>query len=57
MTTTTELLAKYDVPAGSAKREMYEVGRDRLLGAGYREIGLDQLPRSSLSSSAMDSSN
>lgn len=30
-----------DVPAGSAKREMYEVGRDLLLGAGYREIGLD----------------
>lgn len=30
-----------DVPAGAAKRRLYEVGRDALLGAGYREIGLD----------------
>lgn len=30
-----------DVPAGRAKREMYEVGRELLLGAEYREIGLD----------------
>jgi len=30
-----------DVPVGAAKRELYETLRDRLLAAGYLEIGLD----------------
>ncbi|MBL8913388.1 MAG: oxygen-independent coproporphyrinogen III oxidase [Archangium sp.] len=30
-----------DVPAGAAKRSLYELGRGLLLEAGYREIGLD----------------
>lgn len=30
-----------DVPAGSDKRRLYELGRALLLEAGYREIGLD----------------
>lgn len=30
-----------DVPGGAAKRVLYERGRALLLGAGYREIGLD----------------
>lgn len=30
-----------DVPAGPAKRELYELGRALLLETGYREIGLD----------------
>ncbi len=30
-----------DVPAGGAKRELYELGRALLLETGYREIGLD----------------
>jgi oxygen-independent coproporphyrinogen-3 oxidase len=29
------------VPAGAAKRRLYEILRERLLGAGYLEIGLD----------------
>ncbi len=29
------------VPAGAAKRSLYEVVRDRLMAAGYLEIGLD----------------
>ena len=30
-----------DLPAGSAKRKLYERGRELLLAAGYREIGMD----------------
>ena len=39
-----------DVPVGAAKRELYEMLRDRLLAAGYLEIGLDHfaLPHDAL---------
>jgi oxygen-independent coproporphyrinogen III oxidase len=39
-----------DVPAGAAKRLLYETLRDRLLAAGYLEIGLDHfaLPHDAL---------
>ena len=39
-----------DVPVGAAKRELYETLRDRLLAAGYLEIGLDHfaLPHDAL---------
>lgn len=30
-----------DLPTGEAKRELYETGRELLLQAGYKEIGLD----------------
>jgi oxygen-independent coproporphyrinogen-3 oxidase len=30
-----------DVPVGPAKRELYERGRELLLAAGYREVGMD----------------
>src|SRR6185295_1203024 len=30
-----------DLPAGDAKRALYEYGRKLLSGAGYREIGMD----------------
>jgi oxygen-independent coproporphyrinogen-3 oxidase len=30
-----------DLPDGETRRELYETGRDRLLGAGYVEIGMD----------------
>ena len=41
-----------DVPVGAAKRELYETLRDRLLAAGYLEIGLDHfaLPHDALAS-------
>jgi oxygen-independent coproporphyrinogen III oxidase len=31
-----------DLPEGDAKRELYELGRERLTALGYRDIGLDQ---------------
>ena len=39
-----------DVPVGAEKRELYETLRDRLLAAGYLEIGLDHfaLPHDAL---------
>jgi oxygen-independent coproporphyrinogen-3 oxidase len=39
-----------DVPVGAVKRQLYETLRDRLLGAGYLEIGLDHfaLPHDAL---------
>ena len=39
-----------DVPVGAAKRQLYETLRDRLLAAGYLEIGLDHfaLPHDAL---------
>ncbi len=42
------------VPAGAAKRELYEVLRRALLGAGYLELGLDHfaLPHDALAKSA-----
>lgn len=42
------------VPAGAAKRELYEILRKRLLGAGYVEIGLDHfaLPHDALATAA-----
>ena len=42
------------VPAGAAKRELYEVLRESLLGAGYVELGLDHfaLPHDALARSA-----
>ena len=42
------------VPAGAAKRALYEVLRERLQAAGYREIGLDHfaLPHDALAQSA-----
>lgn len=42
------------VPVGAAKRELYEILRERLLGAGYVEIGLDHfaLPGDALATSA-----
>lgn len=43
-----------DVPAGAAKRALYETLRDRLLGAGYLEIGLDHfaLPHDALAAAS-----
>jgi oxygen-independent coproporphyrinogen-3 oxidase len=43
-----------DIPAGAAKRELYETLRDRLLGAGYLEIGLDHfaLPHDALAAAS-----
>jgi oxygen-independent coproporphyrinogen III oxidase len=45
-----------DVPAGAAKRALYEVLRTRLLDAGYVEIGLDHfaLPHDALARAARD---
>jgi oxygen-independent coproporphyrinogen-3 oxidase len=42
------------VPAGAAKRELYEVLRRALLGAGYIELGLDHfaLPHDALATAA-----
>ena len=42
-----------DLPAGADKRRLYEIAREILLGAGYREIGMDHfaLPGDSLSRS------
>lgn len=39
-----------DLPEGAARRALYELGRERLESAGYREIGLDHfaLPTDSL---------
>lgn len=33
--------SEVDVPQGPEKRQLYERGRERLEGSGYREIGLD----------------
>ena len=43
-----------DLPAGEAKRALYEVLRERLLAAGYEEIGMDHfaLPHDSLAIAA-----
>ena len=43
-----------DVPVGAAKRELYEILRERLLAAGYLEIGLDHfaLPHDALAAAA-----
>jgi oxygen-independent coproporphyrinogen-3 oxidase len=43
-----------DVPAGAAKRVLYETLRHRLLGAGYLEIGLDHfaLPHDALAAAS-----
>jgi oxygen-independent coproporphyrinogen-3 oxidase len=43
-----------DLPAGAAKRQLYEGLRHRLLGAGYEEIGMDHfaLPHDALAVSA-----
>jgi oxygen-independent coproporphyrinogen-3 oxidase len=43
-----------DVPVGGAKRELYETLRDRLLAAGYLEIGLDHfaLPHDALAAAS-----
>lgn len=40
-----------DLPEGEEKRQLYEISREILLGAGYREIGMDHfaLPDDSLS--------
>jgi oxygen-independent coproporphyrinogen III oxidase len=40
-----------DLPSGEAKRELYEISRRMLLGAGYVEVGMDHfaLPTDSLS--------
>ena len=40
-----------DLPAGAAKRLLYETGREQLAAMGYREIGMDHfaLPSDSLS--------
>jgi oxygen-independent coproporphyrinogen-3 oxidase len=40
-----------DLPAGAEKRRLYEIAREILLTAGYREIGMDHfaLPNDSLS--------
>jgi len=40
-----------DLPMGEEKRKLYEIAREILLGAGYREIGMDHfaLPKDSLS--------
>jgi len=42
------------VPSGAAKRELYEVLREALIGAGYIELGLDHfaLPHDALAKSA-----
>lgn len=42
------------IPAGAEKRELYEIARERLLGAGYLEIGMDHfaLPADGLAKSA-----
>lgn len=43
-----------DLPHGSAKRELYELARSRLVAAGYVEIGMDHfaLPTDSLAKAA-----
>jgi oxygen-independent coproporphyrinogen-3 oxidase len=43
-----------DVPTGAAKRQLYETLRDRLLAAGYLEIGLDHfaLPHDALAAAS-----
>ena len=43
-----------DVPVGAAKRQLYETLRDRLLAAGYLEIGLDHfaLPHDALAAAS-----
>lgn len=45
-----------DLPAGADKRRLYEISREILLNAGYREIGMDHfaLPDDSLSRSEDD---
>ena len=45
-----------DVPVAEAKRQLYEVLRDRLLGAGYEEIGMDHfaLPHDTLAHAARE---
>ncbi|MGE0863786.1 MAG: oxygen-independent coproporphyrinogen III oxidase [Vicinamibacterales bacterium] len=47
-----------DLPAGAEKRRLYEGLRDRLLAAGYREIGMDHfaLPHDALAVAARDGS-
>lgn len=34
-------LEKYNIPQGKEKRDLYEVSKEKLFEAGYREIGLD----------------
>jgi oxygen-independent coproporphyrinogen III oxidase len=45
-----------DLPQGAAKRALYELGRTRLLTAGYQEIGLDHfaLPQDALYQAAQN---
>ncbi len=45
-----------DIPVGEEKRALYEVIRERLLGAGYIELGMDHfaLPGDPLAQSAAD---
>ena len=45
-----------DLPVGAAKRQLYEGLRERLLGAGYQEIGMDHfaLPHDALAVSARE---
>ena len=48
-----KLFKDEDLPAGADKRKLYEIAREILLKAGYREIGMDHfaLPTDSLSKS------
>jgi oxygen-independent coproporphyrinogen-3 oxidase len=45
-----------DLPEGPDKRELYEIAREVLVGAGYVEIGMDHfaLPHDSLNASRLD---
>ncbi len=49
-----QVQGRADLPAGAAKRALYEVLRERLLAAGYQEIGIDHfaLPHDALAVAA-----
>jgi len=53
-----KLFKDEDLPKGQEKRRLYEISRDLLLQAGYREIGMDHfaLPSEALST-ALDQGN
>lgn len=50
------LFTEEDLPKGSEKRELYEIGREMFLNAGYKEIGMDHfaLESDSLYSASLD---
>ncbi|EQA36075.1 coproporphyrinogen dehydrogenase [Leptospira inadai serovar Lyme str. 10] len=50
------LFTEDDLPKGSEKRELYEIGREMFLNAGYKEIGMDHfaLETDSLYTASLD---